>query len=68
MLCLTPIAFMIPLKTFEANCGPLSDIIRSGSPYWMNTLSMYSLVVASVSIVLLQGHRITPFESPCYDR
>ena len=51
------------LKELEANCGPLSEIILSGSPNSLYRFSSKNLPVSSAVIVLLHGMRITPFVS-----
>jgi len=51
------------LKELEANCGPLSEIILSGSPNCLYRFSSKNLPVSSAVIVLLHGMGITPFVS-----
>jgi len=51
------------LKELEVNCGPLSEIILSGSPNHLYRFSSKNLPVSSAVIVLLHGMRITPFVS-----
>ena len=46
------------------NCGPLSEIILLGSPNHLKTSLINRFAVCSAVAVLLQGMRITPFESP----
>src|ERR1700735_2969036 len=55
---------MSSLKPCEANCGPLSDMILSGNPNLLERLARSNRPVSSAVKVLLQGIRITPFESP----
>ena len=64
MLCLIFRAFIISWKAAAANCGPLSEIILSGSPNHLKTSLINRFTVCNAVIVLLQGIRITPFESP----
>src|ERR1700733_6172830 len=59
-----PNCFPISRNALEANCGPRSDITLSGSPNRLYTLSRRSSTVPSAVIVLLQGHKITPFVRP----
>ena len=42
-------------NTWDANCGPLSEIICFGSPNRLNTFSCKSFAVPSASIVLVHG-------------
>ena len=51
------------LKELEANCGPLSEIILSGSPNCLYRFSSKNLPVSLAVIVLLHGMRITLFVS-----
>ena len=59
-----PRSFRSSKKALEANWGPLSEIILSGSPNHLYKFSKRSLAVPSDVIVLLHGSKITPFESP----
>ena len=59
-----PRRFRSSLKAFDANCGPLSEIILSGSPNRLYRFSKSSFAVSSEVRVLLQGSKITPFERP----
>ena len=59
-----PRRFRSSLKAFDANCGPLSEIILSGSPNHLYMFSKSSFAVSSEVRVLLQGSKITPFERP----
>ena len=49
------------LKALAANWGPRSEIILSGIPNLLKTLSTKSCAVCSAVTVLLQGIKITPF-------
>ena len=51
-------------KACEANCGPLSDIALSGSPYRLYSKFRRIFAVHIASMVLLQGSKITPFVDP----
>ena len=48
----------------DENCGPLSEIILSGSPNCLYRFSKSSFAVSSEVRFLLQGSKITPFEKP----
>ena len=61
---LTPSSFRSSRKALDANWGPLSEIILSGSPKRLYRFSNNNLAVCSEVIVLLHGTRIIPFESP----
>ena len=47
-------------KAFDANWGPRSDIILSGSPKCLYKFSNYSCAVPSAMIVFKHGIRIIP--------
>ena len=64
MLCLIFRAFITSWKAAAANCGPLSEIILSGSPNRLKTSLINRFAVCNAVTVLLQGIRITPCESP----
>jgi len=49
---------------WEANCGPLSEMALSGDPYCLYSESRSRVAVPVVSMVLLQGMKIAPFEDP----
>src|SRR5712691_10170879 len=55
MVDLTPSLAHTSCMTFEANCGPRSDITWCGNPVRRQTLSIYSLAVSSAVIVLVHG-------------
>ncbi len=55
MVNLTPSFVQISCMTFDANCGPQSDITWRGSPVLLQTFSRYNLEVSSAVMVLLQG-------------
>lgn len=57
---LTPRCEHSSWKTFDANCGPRSEIIIFGNPNRLNTLSRYSFAVPIASIVLVHGIMATP--------
>ena len=59
-----PRSFSNSTNDFEANCGPRSEIILSGSPNLLYKLSSKSFAVPSAVIVLLHGMRITPLLRP----
>ena len=50
-----PKALQMLCITLDANWGPLSDIIFSGSPKRFHTLFMKSVAVLSAEISFLQG-------------
>ena len=52
------------MNAFDANCGPRSEMILSGSPNLLYKLSSKSLAVPSAVIVLSHGMRITPLLRP----
>ena len=52
------------INAFDANCGPRSKIILSGSPNLLYKFSSRSFAVPSAVIFLLQGIRITPLLRP----
>ena len=51
--------FINSRNAFDANCGPLSEIILSGNPNRLYKFSSKSLAVPLDVIVLLQGMSIT---------
>ena len=59
-----PRSFSSSTNDFDANCGPQSEIILSGSPNCLYRLLSKSFAVSSAVIVLLQGRRITPLLRP----
>ena len=59
-----PKSFRSSVKAFDANWGPQSEMILSGSPNHLYSPSKSSLAVSSDVIVLLQGDKITPFKRP----
>ena len=59
-----PNSFSNSTKDLEANWGPQSKIILSGSPNRLYRFSNNSLPVSLAVIVLLQGVKITPLVSP----
>ena len=59
-----PNSFSSSTNDFEANCGPLSDIILSGNPNHLYKFSNRYLAVSSAVIVFEQGMRITPLVRP----
>ena len=59
-----PNSFSSSTKDLEANWGPQSEIILSGSPNHLYRFSNNSLPVSSAVIVLLQGVKITLLVSP----
>ena len=61
---LIPSSFRSSINTFDANCGPRSEIILSGSPNLLYKFSSRSLAVPSMVIILLHGIRITPLLRP----
>ena len=52
------------LAKAEANCGPLLEIMESGSLKCLNTKSKKSWVIPLALTVFEQGARITPFIRP----
>ena len=52
------------MNAFDANCGPWSDMILSGSPNCLYRFSRSSFAVPSEVSVLLHGSRITPLDRP----
>ena len=59
-----PNSFRSSIKAFDANWGPQSDMILSGSPKHLYRFSNNSCAVSSVVIVFEHGIRIIPFVSP----
>lgn len=57
-----PKALFRSLLNLDANCGPLSEMMRSGSPCSFQTLSQYSLAMPSELTVSLVGMAWTIFE------
>ena len=56
---LIPSSFRSSINAFDANCGPRSEMILSGSPNLLSRLLSNNCPVCSVLIVLLHGMRIT---------
>ena len=61
---LTPNSFRSSIKAFDANWGPQSDMILSGSPKRLYRFSNNSCAVSSAVIVFEHGIRIIPFVNP----
>ena len=61
---LTPKSFSILTNTFDANCGPQSEMILSSKLNLLYKFSSSNLAVPSAVIVLSHGMRITPLVSP----
>ena len=61
---LIPSSFRSSMNAFDANCGPQSEIILSGSPNCLYKFLRSRCVVSSEVSILLQGSKITPFERP----
>ena len=61
---LIPSSFKSSVNAFDANCGPRSEMILSGSPNRLYKFSRSKHAVSSEVSVLLQGSKITPFERP----
>ena len=61
---LMPSNFKSSVNAFDANCGPRSEMILSGSPNGLYKFSRSNHAVPSKVSVLLQGSKITPFERP----
>ena len=59
-----PSCFINSRNAFDANCGPLSEMILSGNPNRLYKISSKSLAVLLDVIVLLQGMSITPLLRP----
>ena len=57
-------SFKSSVNTFDANCGPQSEMILSGSPNRLYRFSRSKRAVPSEVSVLLQGSKITCFERP----
>ena len=51
----TPSNFQISCITFDANCGPLSEITCLGRPVRLQTWSMYNFDVSSAVMDLVHG-------------
>lgn len=54
-------ALLRSLVNFDANCGPLSDVMWSGNPCSFQMLSRYSLAMPSELMVSLVGMAWTIF-------
>jgi len=51
-------------NTWEANCGPISEMDLSGNPYRLYNESRSRVAVPVASMFLLQGMKIASFEDP----
>ena len=61
---LIPSNFRSSMKVLDANWGPRSDMILSGSPKHLYKFSNNNCAVSSAVIVFEQGMRIIPFVNP----
>ena len=61
---LMPSSFSSLTNALEANCGPQSEIILSGSQNLLYKFSSKSFPVSSAVMVLLHGMMITPLLRP----
>ena len=59
-----PSNFRSSVNAFDANCGPQSEIILSGSPNCLYKFLRSRHAMSSEVSVLLQGSKITPFKKP----
>ena len=57
-------SFKSSVNAFDANCGPQSEMILSGSPNRLYKFSRSKRAVSLEVSILLQGSKITPFERP----